>query len=49
VQCDEYPEFSVVGHSVGGKVAMLIALMFPHRVTRLVSVDGTRDDVVPIR
>lgn len=34
-----YPSAAIIGHSMGGKVAMQIALNYPQRVARLVVVD----------
>ena len=35
-----WTEFSILGHSRGAIIAMLIAATFPERVTRLVEIDG---------
>jgi esterase len=35
----ELSEVSILGHSMGGKVAMQLALNYPHRVSRLLVVD----------
>lgn len=35
----DIPQFSVVGHSMGGKVAMTLAALYPERITQLAILD----------